>query len=71
MFALETIFALKTENTLKSGPDSLLVFQQLKIKSAPFKQQCQSQWINTNISCQPRFNIPSCLHNSGPQITAE
>ena len=24
----------KTENTLKSGPDSLLVFQQLKIKSA-------------------------------------
>ena len=25
----------KTENTLKSGTDYLLVFQQLKIKSAP------------------------------------
>ena len=31
-------FARETENTLKSGPDSLLVFQQLRIKSAPWKK---------------------------------
>ena len=32
-----TIFAWKTENMLRPGPDSLLVLQQLKLKSAPLK----------------------------------
>ena len=31
----KTPFAWKTESTLKSVPDFLLIFQQLRIKSAP------------------------------------
>ena len=31
------LYAWKTEDTLKSGPDSLLLFQQPTIQSAPLK----------------------------------